>query len=376
MMPLFPSITVVGGGLMGGSFIEAVKRTYPTTTFTVVDPNPIDDDHAWFAPCDLEQAVGDADLVFLAAPVTCIIEMLPRLANCVKKTALVTDAGSTKVAICRAAESLSNKAHFIGGHPMTGSHKQGYRHRDPTLFENCTYLVMPANQCSPEIHNRFIDFIHAIGALTYLIKARAHDIVVANVSHLPQLIATSLMNETAKMNHRQTDIFHLAGSGLKDMTRLAASDFVMWRDILATNAKQIIDAVDYFADSLRVLSTCLKEVDQSSRSTSSGPSMEILEKEFKNAGVARQALLENKVKHFRPLHYVHLAMADQAGVLAQVTNRIFDAGINIRSCVTESNRDAESGTTILGFETAACAEAVLALLSKQGYEGRIWTESQ
>jgi prephenate dehydrogenase len=184
----------------------------------------------------LQDAVAQSDLIYLSQTISRILDTLPAIAPCVRPGALVTDAGSTKVEIVKRASAIAPRARFLGGHPMAGKERRGAAEADPDLFLGRTYILTPTED-TPADHE-FIGWIRKIGAVPVGMTAQEHDRVVALTSHLPQLLSTAL---AATLAERLIDPGHLlaAGPGLADMTRLAASSYEIWRDILATNAGPI-----------------------------------------------------------------------------------------------------------------------------------------
>lgn len=247
----FRHITIVGVGLIGGSFALAARRAGIAQRITGWDSNEVLDEARAAGVIDgIEDSfesgrVCDADLVYLAAPVGAILGFLRNRGNALKPGALITDAGSTKREICRVArEALPGSVRFVGGHPMSGSHNSGVRHADPELFQGAPYALVVDNP-QAEAANELIaveELVCSIGARPVKVSAHEHDRVVARVSHAPQLLATALACAVAR--RRNEDDLRLAGSGFSEIVRLAASRWPMWEDICRTNADEITTALD------------------------------------------------------------------------------------------------------------------------------------
>jgi len=188
-----------------------------------------------------ESRVSKADLVYVAAPVGAIIEFLRTRASLLKPGAIVTDAGSTKREICRAArESLPEHVSFVGGHPMAGSHNSGVEHADAELFRNAAYalVVDESNDASSSAAGRIADAVRCIDARPVTLTAEEHDWAVAQLSHVPQLLATVLAGSALEADLR------LAGPGFAETIRLGASRWAVWEDICRTNADEITVGID------------------------------------------------------------------------------------------------------------------------------------
>jgi prephenate dehydrogenase len=242
----FKHVAIVGVGLIGGSFAMAVRRAGLVDRITgwggkrslaiALHGGVIDGIEDAFDKGE----VSNADLVYLAAPVNGILDFLRRRGNLVKPGAVVTDAGSTKRAICRMAESLPSSVHFVGGHPMAGSHRVGVEFARADLFDQAPYAIV-SNSEEGTAPSAIAEVARAIGAWPLMISAEQHDRVVARISHAPQLLSTALALATAESVDR--DSTRLSGPGLADMTRLAESPWSIWSDICETNADEIAEAL-------------------------------------------------------------------------------------------------------------------------------------
>jgi prephenate dehydrogenase len=260
----FSHITIVGCGLLGGSFALALRRAGFTGTITAcggtrgpqlaVERGIADAIEASFQQGEACQA----DLLFLAAPIGGIIDFLQTHGKQVKPGGLITDAGSTKVEICRLAHAiLPSEVTFIGGHPMAGSEHTGLEYARADLFDGATWALMEANN-EAELQNLY-KLIEAFGARVMLTQPEQHDAAVALISHLPQLLSSCLAallnNETDELPRR------LAASGWRDMTRLAGSSWSVWRDIILTNQSNISTVCGHLITELQSLKDALDARD-------------------------------------------------------------------------------------------------------------------
>jgi prephenate dehydrogenase len=228
---------------MGGSFALALRRAgFDGRIVGVSSPPAIEEalrHNVIDAPAALSDAAAEADLIYLAQPIARIIETIPKLAPHLKPGALVTDAGSTKRAICAAAAAHLPAGQFLGGHPMAGKEVRGAGAADAALFEGRPYVLTPAP--GQPMNEELLGWVRRIGARPVVATPEEHDRLVAASSHLPQLLSTAL---AALLAGRPDDIAQVAGPGLLDMTRLALSDYGIWRDILATNRAEILAVLD------------------------------------------------------------------------------------------------------------------------------------
>ena len=252
----FARFAVLGTGLIGGSFGLAVRRQFEGARIAGWDKGEvlraalargaIDEECA-----NLREALSGADCVYLALPIGLALELLPTIASHASPQALVTDACSTKVAVCRAAASqFRHSARFLGGHPMAGKEVGGVENADPDLFRGAKYvLIADENDPDDRVRN-FAALLRSIGAEPVWLDAETHDWAVAIISHLPQLVSVAL----ARVVRDETDEtglpLSLAARGLRDLLRLAGSPYEMWRDIALTNTPNISRALDRMGQAL------------------------------------------------------------------------------------------------------------------------------
>jgi len=263
----FRRVAIIGTGLIGGSFALALRRQFPEISLVGFSRSSsaaraAERGAVHEAARDLESAVRGADLVYLAAPIGATIEALGTIARHAEPNALVTDAGSTKAAICRIArEHFRGGAHFVGGHPMAGKEQSGIDHADADLFRGAPYVLMGTETTAEPRARHFAEIVRAIGARPVWCDPDTHDWAVGIVSHLPQLVSIAL----ARVVQDETDEtglpLSLAGTGLQDTLRLAGSPYGVWRDILLTNADNVSRALDRLAQAVDYLRTHLASKD-------------------------------------------------------------------------------------------------------------------
>jgi prephenate dehydrogenase len=266
-------VAVIGAGLIGGSFALALRKYFPDITITGFDrPEVAKRALALGAvqevAADLASAVRAADLVYIALPIAGILETLPVIAAHAKPEALVTDAGSTKVLVCREGAKLFGRgARFLGGHPIAGKEISGIERADENLFRDSRYAAVAAeNDADPRVA-AFASILQTFGATLIWCDAETHDWAVGIVSHLPQLLAVALASVVRDETDETGLPLTLAGPGLRDVLRLAGSPYGLWRDIAHTNAGNISRALDRLTQAVEHLRTNLtsKELEQEFR---------------------------------------------------------------------------------------------------------------
>ncbi len=208
----------------------------------------------------LEEAVPQADLVYLSQPVHNILSTIPRLAGLLREGALATDAGSTKRAIVGTANRHLGANRFLGGHPMAGKEMRGVEAAEAALFEGRTYILTPTagEDLAAEPFRGLAEWLGRIGSRVVAMTPEEHDRTVAATSHLPQLLSTCLAAELAGRLSTPEQLA-AAGPGLLSMTRLARSSFEIWDDILATNGDEIEAHLEAFLERLRTVRKLLRE---------------------------------------------------------------------------------------------------------------------
>jgi prephenate dehydrogenase len=259
---LIQRVTILGTGLIGGSFALALKKyasdlhitgwDRPDVVSAAKQSGAIDEAH----PGDLAAAVSGADLVYISLPIGATIDLLPEIAKRAAPHALITDACSTKLRIIHSAAELfksSTGPIFLGGHPMAGREVSGIANARADLFENQTYALIGEAQ-TPEQNNprdpritALVKLLEKIGARPLWLGAQQHDYAVGLVSHLPQLAAVALAGFLYDRLDETGLPITLAGPGLRDSLRLAGSPYAVWRDIILTNREILSAELDLFA---------------------------------------------------------------------------------------------------------------------------------
>jgi prephenate dehydrogenase len=244
--PPFRSIAIAGLGLIGGSIALALRDRWSSCRIVGVDFRGVQA-HALSSGA-IDRAVdrladaGPADLIVLAAPVSRNLELLADAGRLAHDGTVITDVGGTKRAIVRAAASLPRPSAFVGGHPIGGAEKGGFGFARPDLFRARPWVFTPSPDAPGATLERLFGLARGLGARPVTIDAEAHDRLMAFISHLPQLAATALMQVAGE--GAAAEGLRLAGRGLVDTTRLAASPATVWRDICAENADALGEAID------------------------------------------------------------------------------------------------------------------------------------
>jgi prephenate dehydrogenase len=234
---------IVGLGLIGGSIAARTAATWPEVRIVGVDrPEILDRARARGCVHDARASatdLTDVELIVVATPLPAILETLAELGR-VGCQAVITDTGSTKRAVCRAAGESGLRA-FVGGHPMAGAERGGLDASRADLFGGVTWLLSHGGGCTSTEIGCVEAFVQGLGAIPHRIDPDTHDRVMAYVSHLPQLLAVSLMNTAGERNSLAE--LRMSGRGFADMTRLASSAPEIWEGIVETNQDYVTEAL-------------------------------------------------------------------------------------------------------------------------------------
>jgi len=258
-------LTIIAPGLLGASVARAARERNlanriviwarrPEVRLQIAEQSWCDE-----APAALADAVAGASLVIIAAPVTHIVPLVSEIAPHLPLNAVVTDVGSVKGEISRLGHAaLHGKAHFIGSHPMAGSEKTGWEHGQAGLFEKRTCFVTPLAESNAAAVETVVRFWRDVGSEVVTVTPDQHDEIVAHISHLPQVLASSLCSFLHRKDHAWRNY---AGGGLRDTTRIAGSDPQLWRTILEQNRDEVLRALREFQDELQGFHAALSNRD-------------------------------------------------------------------------------------------------------------------
>ena len=248
-------LAIVGVGLLGGSVAKAARLGGLAHRIVGIGRDAgrlrpaLDDGTLDLAVTELDAGVREADFVLLAAPVLTIEGLLERVWRAAPDGALITDVGSTKRNIVRAAERLTatRSLSFVGSHPLAGSEQAGYRVARADLFRGATVVVTPTEATELGALKKTTEFWEALGARVSSLDPETHDRTVAAISHLPHLIACALVDGAARV---EPSALELAARGFRDTTRIAAGDPDMWTEIFLANRDALSATVEAFREAL------------------------------------------------------------------------------------------------------------------------------
>jgi prephenate dehydrogenase len=351
-------VAVVGTGLIGGSVgLALAGRGHEIVGYDRDDARlarakelgAVTEVAASFA-----DAVHGADVVVIAVPVGQVVALVTRALDA--GAPIVTDVGSVKGPVVAALERErpDTAARFIGGHPMAGSEQEGVDGADANLFVGATWVLTPTPSTAADAFTRLRTLLRELGAEVVSVQPEHHDELVALVSHVPQLAASTLMDVATYHEEEHQTLLRLAAGGFRDMTRIAAGHPGIWPDILAANREAVLDALDSYLDAL-----------QRARDLVAGADQEGLLVLLERARAARRNLPVGTSVD-RDLVELRVPVPDRPGSISEVTTLAFQLGVNVADLEIAHSLEGGAGVMVM-LVAADGADAFEAGLRERGY---------
>ena len=320
-------VAIIGAGLIGGSIGLALTRAGATVRGFDADPEQAEAAVAMGAMADVGTSIIDvvhgADVVIVATPVGTVAEVVLEALDA--GAAVVTDVGSVKAPILREVEQARPELapRFVGGHPMAGSEQDGLAGADADLFAGATWVLTPTGRTAPDAHTEVRSLIAELDAM------------VAVVSHVPQLAATTLMDVAATTGEEHSILLRLAAGGFRDMTRIAAGHPGIWPDICIANRDAIVAGLDDYLRALAVVRGFVAAGDADAL-------LHVLERaRSARRNLPRRAGVEG------PLVELRVPVPDRPGVLAEITMLAGRLGVNIADLEIAHSMEGEAGVIVM-----------------------------
>jgi len=316
------NVAILGTGLLGTSIGAAAVRVGCTVSGWDADPDTTTAAAAiggFRATATLEDAVGGADLVVVCVPIGAIAAIAARALDAAPD-AIVTDAGSVKAHVVEEVAGLvsaSARSRFVGGHPMGGSERSGPTHAAAALVDGIVWVLTPSEETDPDVVDRVEGWVSRLGAQPVRMDPARHDLLVAFVSHLPQVASTALMGLAATEEADEPEILLLAAGGFRDLTRLAASNPTLWSDILLANRTAVARALDLYVARLSAIRDLIEAANAGA-----------VERAFSEAKAARLRLA-TKPQVRAGVAVIQVPIPDRPGALGELTLALGEGDINI-----------------------------------------------
>ena len=268
MIAPFATVAVIGLGLIGSSIARAIRANLPSVTLRGFDAS--DDVRGRAAGLDLvdvvattgPEAVAGADLVILCVPVGAMASAAQAIAGSLAPGAVVSDVGSSKAGVAASLREALPDATIIPAHPVAGTENSGPEAGFATLFRGRWCILTPDEDADPAAVQRLSDFWSALGAKVELMDAPHHDLVLAVTSHLPHLIAFTIVGTASDLERvTESEVIKYSAGGFRDFTRIAASNPVMWRDIFLANKGAVLQMLQRFSEDLFHLQRAIRHDD-------------------------------------------------------------------------------------------------------------------
>ncbi|NNE57165.1 MAG: prephenate/arogenate dehydrogenase family protein [Hellea sp.] len=265
-MTVYYSVLIIGGGLIGSSMARAIKSRNLAERIHIADASAdackvLEDlGVANSVSTDFNNKIGTADLVVLATPPGVMDEIAPDVVKAMKTGAVLTDVGSTKLGLVKLlAPNMRSDIHFIPGHPIAGTENSGPAAGFADLFEERWCILTPVEGTDEEEVTRLSSLWEAMGSQIATMDPERHDMVLATTSHVPHLIAYTLVGTAMDMETvTRNDVVKYSAGGFRDFTRIAASDPEMWRDVFLHNKDGVLEVVDRFIEDLSALKRAIR----------------------------------------------------------------------------------------------------------------------
>ncbi|WP_096188639.1 prephenate dehydrogenase [Evansella halocellulosilytica] len=341
-------VLLIGLGLIGGSLALSIKKEHPEAFIVGFD---VDESSMKLARSlkiidqigeNLQNEGERADLIILATPVQSALTVLNDLRQCqFKNNCIITDVGSVKKDIAEQGRSFaSGRATFIGGHPMAGSHKSGVQASSDRLFENAYYILTPSNETETSKIITLQNWLRGTKAKFIQLAPEDHDRYAGMISHLPHLIAASLVHHIAKLGKGEPLVNELAAGGFRDITRIASASPTMWRDITLQNKDSLIRMFDEWNNLMRDVQLLLEE----------GDSQKVYSF-FSEAKAIRDGLPAKKKGAVLPFYDLYVDVPDHPGVISDVTGILAKQLISITNIRIIESREDIMGVLRLSFRS-------------------------
>jgi prephenate dehydrogenase len=356
-------IAIFGVGLIGGSLALCFKGKEgltvvghahrPESAAKYVRRGVVDS-----ATLSIEEAALDADFIFLCVPVGMLESYLQQLSVLpLKPGCIITDVGSTKASIAACAVSLDLPGvHFIGGHPMAGSERSGVEAASSLLFENAYYVLTPPPGVPEQAYRSLESLLLHTRAQIVRLDPERHDEIVGAISHLPHIIAVALVNQIHAYDDTDSLYSTLAAGGFRDITRIASSDPVIWRDILLNNRSVMLRLLKDWNEEVTHFVRLLENEDGAG-----------IEEAFEEANGFRSQLPERRKGMITPLFDLHIDVPDHPGIIGRIATELGDQGINLSNIQIIESREDVPGIMRLSFRQERDMERAKILLQHKDY---------
>lgn len=353
-------IGFIGLGLIGGSIAKSIKKFYPSTIMIAQASRKSTVEAAYADGLIINNDLldinefSDCDIIFLCSPVGVNVDYMTKLKDIINPNTLLTDVGSVKGDISCAAHSLGLQNQFIGGHPMAGAEMIGYEFSSDSLLTNAYYILTYEESLNKDLLNDFSDFISSLGCITMSMSPSDHDYATAAISHLPHVIAASLVNLVKNADNDDHVCKTIAAGGFKDITRISSSSPVMWQHICLTNKDEILHLMNMYETELADFRHAIETSDEES-----------IISLFESAKNYRDSLTRPKVHKL--VHELYTELEDKQGTIVACLSLLSTAQLSIKNIDIVHNRETEPGVFRIEFYDSESLRKASIILKNNGY---------
>lgn len=356
------TIGFIGLGLIGGSIARGLKRADKNLTIMAYMRTKSKLEQAKKEGIvdiildGIDETLSQCDMIFLCTPVEFNASYLDKIRPFLKPGAILTDVGSTKTNIHKLVIEMGMEDVFVGGHPMAGSEKTGYENSTDHLLENAYYIISPTSKSTPEQIERMKQIALALRAIPLVLNYEEHDFSVAAISHLPHLIASSLVKLVKDNDGEAKTMKRIAAGGFKDITRIASSSPVMWEQICMTNT-----------DNLKVLMRRYIESLESIYDDLDSHNGQAIYDLIDESGKYRDSFSSTKRGPVTPHHSFSVDVVDEPGSIAILSAILASRGINVKNIGINNARDYGEGALRIEFYSEEKKTEAAELLKRYNY---------
>lgn len=356
-------IGFIGFGLIGGSIAKGLKRARPDIKIMAYmrTRSKLEQAHRDGIVDVILDGVGEplkeCDVIFLCTPVEFNARYLSSVRPYLKPGAILTDVGSTKTDIHQVVTELGMEDVFIGCHPMAGSEKTGYENSSDHLLERAYFIITPTSQTRQENIDRMVEIGQQLGSMPIVLDYHEHDRITAAISHLPHIIASSLVNLVKESDSEEEMMKRMAAGGFKDITRIASSSPVMWQQICMTNTDNIASMLETYIASLQQILADLR-----------GHNAQSIYQLFDTSRSYRNSFTATPKGSVTPDYSFTVDVVDEPGAISTLSVILSARGISIKNIGINHNREQGEGALKVTFYDEAAMNAAWTQLKKYSYE--------
>ena len=355
-------IGFIGLGLIGGSIAKAIRQYYPEYEIVAFDKNKetlalaTQESIIDVAATTIDDNFNHCNYIFLCTPVSFNTAYLKQLTNYLHEDCILTDVGSVKSSIHKEVEALGIEEYFIGGHPMAGSEKSGFINSKAMLIENAYYVLTPTRKVSQEKTDAYVKFVESMRSIPIILDYQEHDYATGTISHLPHIIASTLVNFVRDTDTKNELMKNLAAGGFKDITRIASSSPTMWQHICLKNKENISHILGEYIHSLEKAKMLIDQEDEHA-----------LYNMFDSSRNYRNSIPDVSAGPIKKTFAVYCDIIDEAGGIAAIATILASNNLNIKNIGIVNNREFEEGVLRIEFYDEGSSKKAAELLQKFRY---------